>query len=227
VIYLNGKAFFDSSFRERRRILESIIIPVPGKFQLAEELITKDVQKAEKFYKKALEANQEGVMVKNLQALYQPGRRVAGGWLKVKPTMETLDLAIVGAQWGTGKRAGWMGSFVLGCRDEKTGNFLECGMMGTGLREKEAEELDEKQGVTFQNLTKMLKPYIESDKGGSIKIKPKVVVEVAYEEIQKSPNYESGFALRFPRIIRIRFDRRVEDSDSLERLKRLYGQQKR
>ena len=229
IIHLNGKSFFDVPFKERRRTLESIIATVPGKFQLAEELVTKDEKKAEAFYKKALEANQEGVMVKNLQATYQPGRRVAGGWLKVKPTMENLDLAIVGAQWGTGKRAGWMGTFVLGVRDEKTGKFLECGMMGTGLKEKDGEANKngeiEKQGVTFQNLTKMLKPFIESDKSGSIKIKPKVVVEVAYEEIQKSPNYESGYALRFPRILRIRFDKGPQQSDTLERLERLYGQQ--
>jgi len=225
----NGKTLFNAPFRQRRKVLESAIAALPGKFQLAEELVTKDLEKAERFYRKALEENQEGVMVKNLQALYQPGRRVAGGWLKVKPTMENLDLAIVGAGWGTGKRAGWMGTFVLGVRDEKTGSFLECGMMGTGLREKEQEaqekEVNVKEGVTFQNLTKMLKPYIESDKGGSIKIKPKVVVEVAYEEIQKSPNYESGYALRFPRIIRIRFDKGPEQADTLDRLKRLYGQQ--
>ncbi|MCX6814423.1 MAG: ATP-dependent DNA ligase [Candidatus Aenigmarchaeota archaeon] len=231
VIYLNGKSFFESAFKERRKVLESIISEVPGKFQLAEELITKDLQKAEKFYKKALEENQEGVMVKNLKALYQPGRRVAGGWLKVKPTMENLDLAIVGAQWGTGKRAGWMSSFVLGARDEKTGRFLECGMMGTGLKEKEQEREGDKSrlqsSVTFQNLTKMLKPYIESDKGSSIKIRPKVVVEVAYEEIQKSPNYESGYALRFPRILRIRFDKGIEQADTLKRLERLYEQQKK
>jgi DNA ligase-1 len=244
IIYLNGKAFFDHPFSERRKALESIITPVPGKFQLAEELVTKDLGKAEKFYRKALEANQEGVMVKNLQALYQPGRRVAGGWLKVKPTMENLDLAIIGGTWGTGKRAGWMGSFMLGARDEKTGRFLECGMIGTGIREKEAEagETDDalkegdksrlpstvnaKEGVTFVNLTKMLKPYIESESGSSIKIRPKVIVEVAYEEIQKSPNYESGFALRFPRVMRIRFDKGPEQADTLERLKRLYGQQK-
>jgi DNA ligase-1 len=223
VIYLDGKSFFEADFKERRRTLESIITEVPGKFQLAEELITKDLQKAEKFYKKALEANQEGVMVKNLKALYQPGRRVAGGWLKVKPTMENLDLAIVGGTWGTGKRAGWMGSFLLGVRDEN--RFLECGMIGTGVKEK--EQASEKEGVTFHQLTKLLKPYIESEKASSIKIKPKVVVEVAYEEIQKSPNYESGFALRFPRVIRIRFDKGIEQADTLERLKRLYGQQKR
>jgi DNA ligase-1 len=239
VIYLDGKAFFETQFRERRKALESIISEVPGRFQLAEELITRDLQKVEKFYRKALESNQEGVMVKNLKALYQPGRRVAGGWLKVKPTMENLDLAIVGAMWGTGKRAGWMGSFALGCRDEKTGKFLECGMMGTGLKEKEgdksrlqagrgkdAEDAGTKEGVTFVNLTKMLKPYIESEKASSIKIRPKVVVEVAYEEIQKSPNYESGFALRFPRILRIRFDKGIGQADTLERLRRLYDQQK-
>ncbi|HJW97294.1 MAG TPA: DNA ligase, partial [archaeon] len=109
--------------------------------------------------------------------------------------------------------------------------FLECGMIGTGIREKEqekeSEEVNAKEGVTFVNLTKLLKPYIQSEKGSSIKIKPKVVVEVAYEEIQKSPNYESGYALRFPRVMRIRFDRRAEDSDTLERLERLYEQQKR
>jgi DNA ligase-1 len=230
LIYLDGKSFFETSFKERRKILESIITEVPGKFQLAEELVTKNLEKAERFYRKALENNQEGVMVKNLKALYQPGRRVAGGWLKVKPTMENLDLAIVGAVWGTGKRAGWMGSFLLGVRDE-TGRFLECGMIGTGIREKEQEEqkkeVNAKVGVTFVNLTKMLKPYIESEKGGLIKIKPKVVVEVAYEEIQKSPNYESGYALRFPRVQRIRFDKGPEQADTLERLKRLYGQQKR
>jgi DNA ligase-1 len=229
VIYLDGKSFFETPFRERRKILESMVSQVPGKFQLAEELITKDLKKAEQFYKKALEANQEGVMVKNLKASYQPGRRVAGGWLNVKPTMENLDLTIVGATWGTGKRAGWMGSFLLGVRDGD--RFLECGMIGTGIREKEAEasekeEVNVKEGVTFQNLTKLLKPNIESEKGSSIKIKPKVVVEVAYEEIQKSPNYESGFALRFPRVVRIRFDKGIEQADTLERLKRLYGQQK-
>jgi len=229
VIYLDGKSFFEADFKERRRTLESIITEVPGKFQLAEELITKDLKKAEQFYRKALEQNQEGVMVKNLKALYQPGRRVAGGWLKVKPTMENLDLAIVGGTWGTGKRAGWMGSFLLGVRDGD--RFLECGMIGTGIREKEqekeSEEVNAKEGVTFVNLTKLLKPYIESEKASSIKIKPKVVVEVAYEEIQKSPNYESGFALRFPRVIRIRFDKGIEQADTLERLKRLYGQQKK
>ena len=160
-------------------------------------------------------------MVKNMDAKYQPGRRVAGGWLKVKPIMETLDLVIIGAEWGTGKRANWLGSFILGCR--KNGQFLECGMMGTGIKEKKTGEAD----ITFEDLTNMLKPYIVSSKGKSVKIKPKVVVEVAYEEIQKSPNYSSGYALRFPRLLRVRFDKSPLEADDINRIRYLYTQQKK
>ncbi len=220
IVYLEGETLFDKIMEERRRLLKSIIQEVPGKFQLAKEIVTKDLKKAEEFYREALRQNQEGVMVKNLDAIYQPGRRVAGGWLKVKPTMENLDLVIIGAVWGTGKRAGWMSSFILGCRDEE-GNFLECGMIGTGIKEKEESGGE----ITFQKLTELLKPYIESEEGNTIKLKPMIVVEVAYEEIQKSPHYNSGYALRFPRVVRIRYDKGPEDADSLERIEKLYQQQ--
>ena len=218
IVYLNGDVLFDKTLKFRRKALERIIKPRPGKFQLAKQLVTKDLKKAEKFYEEALKAGQEGLIVKNLEARYQPGRRV-GYWLKVKPTMENLDLAIIGAQWGTGKRAGWMGSLVLGCR--RGDEFLECGMIGTGIKEKE-----DKEGVTFTQLTKLLRPYIESEKGRDVKIKPKVVVEVAYEEIQKSPNYTSGYALRFPRVVRIRFDREANDADNLDRIEKIYEMQR-
>jgi DNA ligase-1 len=219
IVYLEGKSLFSEPLEQRRKELEGIIDPIPEKFQLARQLITKDMEKAEKFYKAALEAGQEGLIVKNLDAKYQPGRRV-GYWLKVKPTMENLDLVIIGGQWGTGKRTGWLGSFVLGCR--KGDEFVECGMIGTGIKEKEQKYED----VTFTQLTKLLKPYIEHEKGRDIKIKPKIVVEVAYEEIQKSPNYSSGYALRFPRVVRIRFDRKPDGSDTLDRLEDLYGAQR-
>ena len=222
IIYLNGKSLFDKSFEQRREILKKIIKVAPGKIELTKQLITKDLKDAEEFYKKSLKEGQEGLMVKNLEAKYQPGRRVAGGWLKVKPTLESLDLAIIGATWGTGKRAGWLGSFILGCKDAKTERFLECGMMGTGVKEKKTSSDD----VTFASLTKMLKPYIVSEKGNKVKIEPKVVVEVAYEEIQKSPTYSSGFALRFPRLVRVRFDRRPEDVDDKKRIERIFKIQK-
>ena len=218
IVYLNGEVLFERNLESRRKTLESVIKPKPGKFQLAKQLVTKDLKKAEGFYKEALAAGQEGLIVKNLEAKYQPGRRV-GYWLKVKPTMENLDLVIIGAQWGTGKRAGWLGSLVLGCR--RGDGFLECGMIGTGIKEK-----DDREGVTFTQLTKLLKPNIESEKGRDIRIRPKLVVEVAYEEIQKSPTYSSGYALRFPRVVRIRFDRETKDSDTLERIEKLYEMQR-
>jgi DNA ligase-1 len=225
IIYLNGKGrktFFDTPLKERRKELAKIVKEVPGKIQLAKQLVTKDIKKAEKFYNLALTNLQEGVIIKNLQANYQPGRRVAGGWLKVKPVLESLDLAIIGATWGTGKRAGWLGSLILGCRDSNTGNFLECGMLGTGVKEKKTESDD----VTFADLTKLLRPNIESEKGNEVRIKPKIVIEVAYEEIQKSPTYSSGYALRFPRLLRIRFDKGPEEADDLNRINKIFKIQK-
>ncbi len=222
IVFLDDKMLFDEPLEKRRHILEKVIKPAAEKFQLAKQLITKDLKKAEAFYSEALAANQEGVIVKNLDARYQPGRRVAGGWLKVKPVLETLDLAIIGATWGTGKRAGWLGSYILGCRDAETGEFLRCGMLGTGVKEKKAEEKD----MTLLELTDMLKPYIIQEKGGEVKIKPKMVIEVAYEEIQKSPNYDSGYALRFPRFLRLRVDKDPTEADDTERIQRIYRMQK-
>jgi len=222
IVYFKGESLFDKSLEERRNILEKIIKVVPGKVELAEQLITKDFKKADRFYKKALKEGQEGLVVKNLEANYQPGRRVVGGWLKVKPILETLDLAIIGAIWGTGKRTGWLGSYILGCKDSKTGKFLECGMMGTGIKEKKTE----KEDITFNYLTKMLKPLITKETGNKVDIKPKVVVEVAYEEIQKSPTYSSGFALRFPRLVRVRFDKGPEQADDTKRIEKIFKAQK-
>lgn len=214
VVYLDGKMLFDMPFKERRKILEKITKEIPGKFKLADQLITDDIKEAEEFYKKALELKQEGVMIKVLDSTYMFGRHV-GGWYKIKPIMETLDLVIVGAEWGTGKRARWLSSYILACRDPDTGKLLPCGMMGTGLTDEQ-----------FQQMTETLKPLIIEEKGRSVKIKPKVVVEVAYQEIQKSPHYESGFALRFPRLIRDRTgDKGPEEADTIERIEELFKSQ--
>lgn len=220
LLYINGKSLFDLPLKERRKYLEKNIKQIKGKFQLAKHIFTKDLKKAEDFYEKALKDGHEGLIIKNLDAHYISGRRVAGGWLKVKPVMENLDLAIIGATWGTGKRTGWLGSFMLGCRD--SGEFLKCGMLGTGVKEKKTQ----KEDVTFKDLTKMLKPYITEKTGNTVKIKPKIIIEVSYEEIQKSPKYKSGFALRFPRFVRLRQDKRPADVDSVKRIKKLYEQQK-
>ncbi len=220
VVYVEGEMLFNKPLKERRKILEKIINPIPKKFMLAKQILTDDIKSIEKFYEEALNENQEGLFLKVPDSEYVFGRHV-GGWYKIKPTMETLDLVIIGATWGTGKRTGWFGSFILGCRDEKSGKFLECGMLGTGVKEKKVK----KEDITFKELTELLKPFILSEKGTKIQIKPKIVISVDYQEIQKSPNYESGFALRFPRFISLRSDKGLNDVDTVERIKYLYSLQ--
>jgi DNA ligase-1 len=213
IVYLNGEMLINKPLIERRKILESIIEVIPGKFELAKQLITKDVKKIEEFYNEAINAKQEGLMLKVLNSPYRFGRHV-GGWYKIKPTMENLDLVIVGATWGEGARANWLTSFELAVRDPDTGNFLRCGMMSTGLTEEE-----------YEMMTEMLKPLIIQERGKEVKVKPKIVVEVKYQEIQKSPNYESGYALRFPAFVRLREDKGPEEADTIERLVELYKSQ--
>jgi DNA ligase-1 len=215
IIYCNGDMLFDTPLDQRRKVLEKSFDPIPGKFELSAQLVTDDIAKAERFYKQALENGEEGVMVKNLDSKYQPGRRV-GYWLKVKPVMEALDLVVVGAEWGTGKRANWLSSYILACHDEKTGKFLSIGMMGTGLTDEQ-----------FKNMTEKIRPLILEEKGRRVKVKPKIVIEIGYEEIQKSPKYGSGFALRFPRMLRDRSaDKSPAQADTLKKIRQLYGMQR-
>jgi DNA ligase-1 len=213
IVYLNGNMLFDKPFLERRKILEKNVKIISGKFQLAEQLITDDLKEAEKFYKRALNAKQEGVFLKVLDSKYVFGRHV-GGWYKIKPVMETLDLVVIGATWGEGARANWLTSYVLACRDPDTGQFLECGMMSTGLTEEE-----------YEMMTEELKQLIVEEKGKNIVVRPKIVLEVKYQEIQKSPNYESGFALRFPALEKIREDKGPDDVDTITRVENLFKSQ--
>lgn len=212
VIHLNGRPLLNKPYKERFDILKKIIASQSGKFEIAQNLITKDIKKAEKFYEYSLKAKQEGLIVKNLDAHYQPGRHV-GYMLKVKPAMETLDLIVTAATWGEGKRAKWLTSYELSCEDKDTGKLLPCGMMSTGLSESE-----------YKTMTEMLKPLIIEEKGKTVKVKPKIIIEVEFEEIQKSPNYESGMALRFPRYIRDRTSDKSEP-DTLDRVKSLFKSQ--
>lgn len=217
--YLDGKNLISSPLKKRRKLLEDNVKEVKNKIEISDKLITEKEDEVKEFYKKALDAGHEGVMIKNLEAPYQPGSRV-GYMVKLKPTMESLDLAIVGAEWGTGKRAKWLSSFILACRDPKTEKYLPIGKMGTGVKEKK------EAGMSFKELTKKLKPLITKKEGREVKVKPKLVVEVEYEEIQKSPTYESGYALRFPRLSKLREDQPVEETDTIERIKKLYKEQR-
>lgn len=213
ILYYNGKSLIKTPFKERRRILEKIIKEKRYKLKLSEAIITNNPKRAEKFNEKALAAGQEGIMMKNLEAPYKPGARVGYG-IKIKPQDKDFDLVIVEAEYGTGKRAGWLTSYTVACKSEK--NLLEIGKVSTGLKEKE------EQGLSFKELTKKLKPLIEKEKGRKVEVKPKLVVTVVYQNIQKSPTYASGFALRFPRITRLRPDRNPEDIATKKEIEKEY-----
>jgi DNA ligase-1 len=212
IIYYEGKSYIKIPFRERRKLLEKITKKERHKVILAEQIVTDKEKEAKEFFEKAMEEGQEGLMVKNLDAPYKPGSRIGYGY-KWKPEDRDFDLVITEAEYGTGKRAGWLTSYTVVCRDE--GKFLEVGKVSTGLKEKE-------EGLSFKEMTKLLKPLIEKEDGRTVKVRPKIVVAVTYQNIQKSPTYASGYALRFPRITRFRPDRNTSDIASLKEIEKEY-----
>jgi DNA ligase-1 len=216
IMYLNGKTLIDLPLLERRKALESCVessVEDSKSISVDEQVLTGDLEVIEKIYKEALKAGHEGIMVKNPGSVYSPGKR-GKNWLKKKPLMETLDLVIVGVEWGFGRRANLIGSYTVACYDPETSRFLQIGKVGTGLTDEQLKEL-----------TEMLTGLMGNESSGIFTVRPEVVIEVAFEEIQKSPNYASGFALRFPRFIRIRNDKAPEEADSLQRIEKVFSQQ--
>jgi len=217
IMYLNGRTLIDRHLLERRKVLESCVessTEDSKSISVDKQVITGDLEVVEKIYREALKAGHEGVMVKNPNSVYSPGKR-GKNWLKKKPLMETLDLVVVGAEWGFGRRANLIGSYTVACYDPETSNFLQVGKVGTGLNDEKLKEL-----------TEMLSGLMDGgEAGGVFAIRPKIVLEIAFEEIQKSPNYNSGFALRFPRFIRIRDDKDPGEADTIQRIEKAYNQQ--
>jgi len=216
VMYYNGKNVMSNELKERRKLLEKIVKQENGKIILTRKLISDDKKEIDKFYREALQRGTEGLILKNMKGTFKPGRYV-NGWVKLKPIMEPFDLVITGATWGEGKRSNWLSSFIISCR--RGDDFLEIGRVGSGIKEKN-------EGLKFSDLTKELKKIIIKDHGKNIEVKPKIIVTVNYEEIQKSPTYNSGFALRFPRITVIRNDLGLNDVDDLERINDVYNKQR-
>ena len=215
LIYLDGKSVTHLPLSERRALLEKITKQNPASFALlADQVLSDSVEAVEEIYRQALNAGHEGLILKNPSSVYAPGKR-GKNWLKIKPVMETLDLVVIGAKWGEGRRASFLGSYRLGCRDTATGNLLDMGYVATGLTDEALAEL-----------TSMFRELILLEKGMEVEIKPAVIFEVAYEEIQRSPNYSSGYALRFPRMVAVRDDKSLEEADSLERVVSLYKGQR-
>ena len=215
LLYLDGKELIESPFEKRTALLRKLIKQHKFKFKCADQLITEDEKKASEFYKSALNDNQEGLMIKNLKAVYKPGLRV-GYMLKLKPSENELDLVITGAEYGKGKRVGNFSSFILSCKDEDN-NLFEIGKASTGLKEK--SEL----GLSYEELTKLLKPLIKKEEGIIVFLKPEIIVNIIYQNIQRSPTYNSGFALRFPRIIRLRTDKSIKDIANIKEIENDYN----
>jgi len=212
-LLLNGRMLMDEPLTERRGALEELV-EERGVVSVAEQMTTLKESDAREVYQKALDAGHEGIMLKNPSSPYTLGRR-GKQWLKVKPLMETLDLVVVGANWGEGKRAHTLSSYYLACVDEDTGELLELGKVATGTTEEELAEI-----------THTLKPLIIFQEGTYVKLEPEKVFEVAYEEVQKSPNYPSGYALRFPRFVRMREDKSPSEADTLQRVESLHARYK-
>ncbi|HID47506.1 MAG TPA: ATP-dependent DNA ligase [Methanothermococcus okinawensis] len=219
----------DVPLKERREILEDILsedndwekkrekiereIKSDKKIDISYKLVTEDVKKAEEFYRWSLNIGHEGVMIKNLKAVYTPGSRVRTMY-KFKPTLESLDVVITKAKIGMGKRKDWYGSFEIAVKDED-GNLHPIGHVGSGLSEEELDRLSKKiESIKIEEI------------GDEVVVKPEIVLEVSYEEIQESDKYNCGYALRFPRVVRIREDRPPEDINTLEDVKRIFQIQK-
>jgi DNA ligase-1 len=209
VLYLNGKSLITLPYVERRQILAENV----GEIPLSKQIVTDKSGEAEGFLKEAIAAGHEGLMAKKLDSPYTPGRR-GKKWLKVKTVLEPLDLVITAAEYGYGRRKGWLSDYYLAARDSRTGEFLEIGKTFKGLTDAEIIEM-----------TKRLKADAVEHDGHCVTVIPKIVVEVAYNEIQLSPRYRSQMALRFARISRIRDDKTPQEADTIDRVKAIFERQ--
>ena len=160
----------------------------------------------------ALKEGHEGLMAKSLTSDYSPGAR-GKKWFKIKPA-DRLDVVIVAADWGSGRRVGWLSNYHLAVRDDETGEYLVVGKTFKGLTDAE-----------FDMITKRLQALKTRESKWTVHVKPEIVVEVAHNEVQKSPRYKSGFALRFARIAKFRDDKTPEEADTIQRLRKLYEKQ--
>ena len=210
LLYLE-EGMIDEKYSDRYSKLESIVTENERELRMADHEVTDSDERVNEMNHTAISDGHEGIMMKALDAEYKPGNRV-GYMVKLKPVMETLDLAVIGAKWSEGRRSDWLGRLKLGCWDEKNQEYRMIGRMATGLTDEQFEEITEK-----------LKPLIVSEDGRDVKVRPEIILEIEYEEIQKSPNYDSGYALRFPRMKSFRDDK--EEADTLEKVQNLYENQ--
>ena len=212
IMYFNGESLIKKSIRERKEILSNIYFKEPiinSIYKLVnseEEIIA--------MFEKSRDMGHEGLVLKDPDSYYHPGKR-GRYWVKLKKELDTIDAVIVIAEYGHGKRAGVLSDYTFAVRDDDSvSNLRTIGKAYSGLTDDEILET-----------TKKLKSIIIKDEGTRITVRPEIILEVAFDSIQKSNRHDSGFALRFPRIKNIREDKNVSDIDSLQNVKQIYEKQ--
>ncbi len=205
-LHMDGEDLIDRPTAERQEALDAVL-PAQA---LVPRLVTGDPRQAEDFLARALAGGHEGVMAKNIGAPYEAGNR-GSAWLKIKP-VHTLDLVVLAAEWGSGRRRGWLSNLHLGARDEVTGDFVMLGKTFKGLTD-----------ATLRWQTERLLSLETHREAHTVYVCPELVVEIAVNEIQSSPQYPAGLALRFARVKRYRPDKRPEEADTVNTVRTLHG----
>ena len=217
IMYFNGENLIRKPIKERKEILSNISFKEP-----IVNSISKLVNSEEEIiamFEKSRDSGHEGLVLKDLDSFYHPGKR-GRYWVKLKKELDTIDAVIVIAEYGHGKRAGVLSDYTFAVRDDDSNNnnsvsnLRTIGKAYSGLTDDEIHQM-----------TKRLKSIMIKDEGIRIIVRPEIVLEVAFDSIQKSNRHNSGFALRFPRIKNIREDKSVSDIDSLQKVKQIYEKQ--
>jgi len=224
VLYENGKSLINTALNKRRKILERLITG-NGVLEVSEQIVIDDAVKLRDYHTKKLKAGLEGAVVKKWNDVYVPGRR-GWSWVKFKEVAEavgkladTLDCVVMGFYRGKGKRAQFgIGAFLVGVRSGE--KLMTVAKIGTGLSDKQWREM--KKRLDGQVSVKKPKDYdVHKQLEPDVWVNPMVVVEIAADEITKSPTHSAGLALRFPRLIRFRDDKKVSQATSLSELKEI------
>jgi len=204
-LLVEDEALVDRPARDRHELLRKLL---PERL-VTPSLVTGDIEGAETFYGEALARGHEGIMAKAMDAPYESGRR-GSGWLKLKRA-RTLDLVVLAAEWGSGRRRGRLSNLHLGARDPADGGFVMLGKTFKGLTDEMLE---------WQTQA-LLEREVERD-DWTVRVRPELVVEIAFNDLQESPQYPAGLALRFARVKGYRPDKRPEQADTIDTVRRIY-----
>jgi DNA ligase 1 len=212
LLYSNGEVLLDLPLRERRARLASLLAETTeSMIQLSPVRTCNTAEELQRGFTQALARGNEGVMVKALDSPYTPGRR-GQNWRKLKAPLATLDVVVVAVEHGHGKRREVLSDYTFAVQTPQ--GLATIGKAYSGLTDAEIAQL-----------TEFFKAHTVEDSGWRRRVEPLVVIEVAFNNIQQSNRHESGYALRFPRIVRLRPDKPISEIDTLDRVKELYERQ--